>query len=619
MRLTGHYAEVANAPLTTIDLNVADMASGQAAVTLVDTPGIYDMFNGSDDFEIIRGALVSPRPDGVLFCLDANRLKQSLALLLEVSTLGLPMVCSLNMFDEASRTGMRLDVKRLERMIGTPVVSINGDPQSALQVAALLCEATPSTPADVRQTRSISEALQAIESGLPDCVEYPRAAAHYLLMGGESLCRFGASGDVGGGEKLKGSLAETKGRIRGNPGVKLKAAWNSWVDACFRHVVTTPARKGNNTLARLGHYSRSPVTGPFVLIMILYVTFKLVVDFANGISEAMNTHLWAPVQAYLAGILPQGFWSDLLIGDYGLLSMGVANALLTVVPILSVFYLIFNTLEEAGYLPNLSVLTRRLLAMLGLGSSAIMPLILGFGCKTMATLTTKTMTSQRERFITIFLIAFAIPCAGQMGLNMSIVGRMGWGAFVISSVWLLFVELTAGLTLNRFLKQTEKLDPFILQLPPIRVPSPIMVLRKTYLKVSNFIKESLGVFVLAALFLFTVDAVGVLDSLKQWMEPVLSHVLGLPPSMVDALILLLARHEAAAALIIDLIRKGQLDYTQSIVAVTLTTMFAPCFANVMAMTKVLGVREAGLIFVAVNIAAIASSAALNVIVRAFGG
>ncbi|GFK92303.1 magnetosome protein Mad17 [Fundidesulfovibrio magnetotacticus] len=616
-RLTGRYAEVANAPLTTIDLNEAPITGEGRYSTLVDTPGIYTLFGDDDSLGCIRKALSSPRPDVILFCIDANRLKQSLGLALEVATLGLPTVYSLNMLDEASRNGLHIDIEALKRTLQAPVATISG--KNGNGIAGLLDRARSAVPDGVRHTRSLRQALSTVLEAMPSGVAYPEAEAHALLLSGTGGCRFGCSPGVNPDEPLRQTLGDVRRTMRGDPGVKLRAAWHAWLDGCFKRVARRSPPPANAALSHLGHLCRSVTAGPLILIMILYITFKLVVDGANAIAEAMNNHLWQPVHDALQAVLPTGFWTELLIGDYGMLSMGVANALLTVVPILTVFYFIFNTLEEIGYLPNLSVLTRRLLGKLGLGSSAIMPLVLGFGCKTMATLTAKTIASPRERFITIFLVAFAIPCAGQMGLNMSIVGRMGWGAFIISSVWLLAVELLAGLGLNRFLKQKETLDPFILQLPPIRVPSLAVIAKKTFMKVWTFIKESLGVFILAALFLFSIDAVGILDKLKTWLAPVLEHALGLPASMVDALILLLARHEAAAALIIDLIRKGELNYNQSIVAVTLTTMFAPCFANVMAISKVLSVRDAALIFMAVNICALAASASLNTLLRLFGG
>jgi ferrous iron transport protein B len=228
----------------------------------------------------------------------------------------------------------------------------------------------------------------------------------------------------------------------------------------------------------------------------------------------------------------------------------------------------------------------------------------------MATLTTRSVRSKRERYITIYLIAFGIPCAAQMGLNMSILGRMGTGAFVIAFSVLTFVEIAAGIALNKILKGEEK-SCFIQELPAMRLPNPKAVLVKTYYRVSWFIKEAVPVFIYAAFALFVIDKLGILDATKTILSPVVKGLLGLPLDMVDALLLCMARHEAAAGLIINLIEKGQLNYVQCIVAVTITTMFIPCFANIMAMVKELGAKTAINMAVIINISSFLIAGGLN--------
>jgi ferrous iron transport protein B len=292
------------------------------------------------------------------------------------------------------------------------------------------------------------------------------------------------------------------------------------------------------------------------------------------------------------------------------LSLGLANAFLTIMPILTVFFLAFNILEDVGYIPNLCVLTKRVFDKLGLSGSAIMPLVLGFGCKTMATLTTRSLRSKKERYIAIYLIAFSIPCAAQMALNMSILGRMGFKAFAITFSVLTFVEIAAGLVLNKIMKEEERSD-FIQELPPMRLPNPRAVIRKTAYRLWHFVKEAVPVFIYAAVILFALDKSGILDAAKHALRPVMNNFLGLPVQMVDALILCMARHEAAAGLIMKLVKSGQLNYIQCIVAVTITTMFVPCFANIMAMVKELGAKRAIVMALVINASSFLVAGVLN--------
>ncbi len=352
---------------------------------------------------------------------------------------------------------------------------------------------------------------------------------------------------------------------------------------------------------------------PFSIIFMMYF---LVVDVANVLAGWMEQLLWLPVEDKINALVPAGLLNDFLIGHYGVLSLGLANAFITVLPILSVFFLAFNILEDIGYIPNVCVLTKRFFEKIGLSGSSIMPLVLGFGCKTMATLTTRSIRSKRERYIAIYLIAFAIPCAAQLGLNMSILGRMGLTAFVIAFSVLAFVEITAGIILNNILKK-EKQSDFIQELPKIRLPSLKAVLKKTFYRLYWFLKEAVPVFVYASVTLFLVDLIGLLNVVKELVRPVMEGFLGLPVQMVDALILCMARHEAAAALIINLVERGQLNYVQCIVAVTITTMFVPCFANIVAMIKELGMKKALIMVVTINLSAFVLAGTLNHALKLF--
>lgn len=175
--------------------------------------------------------------------------------------------------------------------------------------------------------------------------------------------------------------------------------------------------------------------------------------------------------------------------------MGLFNAFVTVLPILSVFFLMMGFLEDIGYLPNLMVLTRKVLGKIGLTGNSVMSLILGFGCKTMATLTTKGIASRKERLIAVYLIAFAIPCSAQLAIDMAVLGRVGLKAFLIAYGTLAVVELLAGVILNKTIKEDRKSD-FIQELLPIRIPSPKAILKRPRTASTGFSKKRSRFFLL---------------------------------------------------------------------------------------------------------------------------
>lgn len=609
--LTGEYTVVANSPLTTIQLKRTRCRIGNQICEIIDTPGLHGLYVHSEEELVVRDAIFSDRPDVIIQCMDANRLKQSLTLAADLLTLSLPMIISLNALDETSRKGIWIDSEGLSRLLGVPVVesmAIYG--QGTRELKGLL-EKARRAMVKVRYGDVIDDGLLTMGAELRDDFPYNYTAS--LLMLRKDPFIMGQLAKTCGDLKVKSiqkEADEIRGRFRGNINRFIIGKRNRWIDDVTEKVIKKQKIAPREFSQRVAGLSRHPVYGLPILLMVIYAMFYLVVNVANVLSEWMTAMLWTPVETLITRVFPSGFWHELCIGEYGVLSLGLANALLTVLPILGVFFLLFNTLEDIGYIPNLSVMTNRLLNKLGLSGNAILPLVLGFGCKTMAVLTTRTLRSKRERNIVVFLIAFSIPCAAQLGLNMSILGMMGAGSFIIAFSVLAFIGVAAGMGLNMILKGEEKI-PFIQELPAIRFPRPMPVLKKTYYRLYWFLKESLLVFVYAALALFTADRLGILDAVKRGLSPVIEGVLGLPLAMTDAIILCFARREAGAGFMINLVRNGEMDYIQSIVAVVITTTFAPCFATVMAMGKELGARRTLMMMVAIGISALVVSGSLR--------
>ncbi|UCF71999.1 MAG: ferrous iron transport protein B [Deltaproteobacteria bacterium] len=609
--LTGEYNVVANYPLTTIEIRRTHSRIRNETYEVIDTPGLHSLYIDSEDEKVVRDLIFSEEPEVIIQCIDANQLKQSLTLTADLLELGMPMVISLNAVDETSRRGIWIDSVGLSRLLGVPVVeSIAVTGQGTGELRDALIKAQRGTW-EIQYGDTIEKRISAIESRLPKNLPYKRKSAILLLMNDPFMTDY-LEKAYGKAEiaSVNKEVNEGKGRFRGKISRVISRRRSEWVDDITEKVVRRQRMAPRELSQDFARLSRHPVFGIPILLMIIYVMYLLVANVANTIAKWMNDVLWVPIENMIAGISPAGFWHDFLIGDYGVLSLGLSNALITVLPILSVFFVMLHILEDSGYMPNLTVLTKRIFEKIGLSGAAIMPVVLGFGCKTMATLTTKSLHSRRERYIAIYLVAFAIPCAPQMGLNMSILGRMGINAFILTFSVLTFVEIAAGLALNKILKEEEKTE-FVQELPLMRLPNPRAVLIKTYYRLYWFLKEAIPVFLYAALVLFAIDKLGILDATKRALSPVIKGLLGLPLEMVDALILCMARHEAAAALIIDLVEKGKLNYVQCIVAVTIATMFVPCLANIMAMIKELGAKRALIMGVIINISSFLIAGALN--------
>ena len=607
--LTGQYTLVANYPLTTVEPKSGPMSYRGNRYQIIDTPGLHSAYIHSEEEIAVRELLFGDPPDGLIQCVDANRLKQSLLLTLDLLALGLPLVLCLTAVEETERQGLRIDARRLARRLGVELVEHNAALNRGVEeIKAAMARMRPAEwkPAYGEQ---VERALARLQEALPASVHFPRLKALLLLDRDPQVAQeLRAEGGV------TPELRERVRRLRRES----RAGWSrllgrkraQLVEGIVAEATTREPGTGGRAATAVARLCRHPLFGLPILAGIVAVLYLLVVRVAGLIQSLLTSWVVVPVVRAVGQAVPAGFWQELLIGDFGLLTLGIFNALVTVLPILSVFFLVLGLLEDIGYLPNLVVLTQRLLKGIGLSGRSVLSLVLGFGCKTMATLTVRGIPSRKERLITVYLIAFAIPCSAQLGISMAILGRVGLPAFLIAFAFLALVEVAAGWVLHRLLPEEVQGD-FIQELPPIRVPRPGAVLKKTAYRLYWFLKEALPIFLVAAAALFLADRSGLLGLLQRGLKPVVVGWLGLPLNMVEVLILTMARHEAAAGLIYSLVNQGALSYIQSIVAVTITIMFVPCFANIVAMCRQVGVRAGVLITLAINLSSFLLAGALN--------
>jgi ferrous iron transport protein B len=599
--LTGEYVLVANYPLTTVETKRKTVSLKGVRYEIVDTPGLHSLYLHSEEQEAIRDLLFEEPMDALIQCIDANRLKQSLLLTLDLLELGIPMVIALNAVDETEAQGLKIQIQKLSQHLEVPIVEHTASINRGVEELKSVLHGLEAGQWRPYHGRALEERIDAVAALLPQETAFARKKA-LLLLDGDPHLSAALLEQLGGKtfDGLKRRLQHIRQEYRGNVSREIGRRRAQIVERLVQEAtVRTPRPPGRfaHTFARL---SRQPLTGIPILAGFIVMIYVLVVHVAGLIESLLSGWIVDPVVRLVNAAVPAELWNELLIGDYGVLTLGLFNAFVTVLPILSVFFLAMGFLEDIGYLPNLTVLTRRALGRIGLSGRSVMSLVLGFGCKTMATLTTKGISSRKERLIAIYLIAFAIPCSAQLAIDMAILGRVGVLAFIVAFGTLAFVEVLAGFVLNKLIKADQKSD-FIQELPPIRIPSARAILKKTYFRIIWFLKEAVPIFLIASVVLFAVDRIGLLSLLQRGLKPVVVGWLGLPISLVEVLILTLARHEAAAGFLLNMVEAGSLSYVQSIVAVVITTMFVPCLANIVAMCRQLGVAKGIAVTLIINL------------------
>ena len=283
-----------------------------------------------------------------------------------------------------------------------------------------------------------------------------------------------------------------------------------------------------------------------------------------------------------------GWLRELLVGQYGLWTMGMTYALALILPIVATFFIAFGILEDSGYLPRLSVIANRLFAMIGLNGRAVLPMVLGLGCVTMATLTTRILHSPRERLITIFLLALAIPCSAQLGVVLGMLGSFSFSAVLTWALAMVGVLLLAGFLAAKLIPGRR--IPLVTELPPMRLPILGNVLKKTGGRLKWYLIEVIPLFLLGTFLMYSLDKLGVLPAIIRLGEPLVSGWLGLPPEASAAFVMGFLRRDFGATGLFAM--AGHLDPIQAVVGMITITLFIPCFASLMMMIKEQGLKTA---------------------------
>ena len=615
--LSGAYSVVANYPYTTIDIVRAHIEIGGKGYELIDLPGINSLATNSEDELIARDVLVKENPTVIIQCLDSANIERSLLLTSQLVELGIPLILALNFLDVAQKRGIWIDSGKLEHMLGIPAVEIITTESKGIkkfvETLEQVLEGSRKNQTKITYRNIIKDGLNRIRMCFRE--DPPSEAAMLLLLMRdrdiEDWVKQSSGDDVL--QRIRDTVQELMRMIPQSLSGIIMMDRRYWVEEIIDNVIKRAKISTDNISEKIGRLTRHPLWGWPILAAVVYLTYLLVGKFAAGIVVAfLDKQIFQPLYHVIAENIGSQFLIEFLVGEYGILSTGLGNALATTLPILLVFFLILNIMEDTGYFINLCILVSRFTRVLGLSGQSILPLILGFGCKTMATLTTRILDSPKERYIAIFLTAFAIPCSPQMALIMGILGLLSPSAFFVVFGVLITVEFIAGVTLNRMIKD-ELPNDFVVEIPAIRFPNVNNLIIKLYHRMKWFIYEIPPLFMAGAFFLFVLDKTGGLLLIKAWLTPVVVTFLSLPVETVDMFLMCLVRLEAGAVLLFNLVEKNALNHVQIVVCLIIITTLGPCSANFMAIIKQLRLKRAIVMRVVILAASILTGGIVNML------
>jgi ferrous iron transport protein B len=596
--LTQTYVTVSNYPGTTVELirGRAGQLPGQPEV--VDSPGTNSLIPQSEDERVSRDLLLELPEATVIQVGDMKSLHRALYLTIQIAELGRSQILVLNLEDEARDLGIRVEANRLEQAIGVPVVpatAVTG--QGIGEIRSRLIEAAPVRVLP-HYPEAVTTAAAAIERLLPDSLGSARRGLAIMILAGDQSLDDWMTENLSPDDRE--TVARSRERLTRMIGKPVSAVIAEARHQLANELVSSSLHSSDSfqspLRSRLGALAMHPIWGVPTLMLVLVVAYYMVgVLGAGTLVDLMESQLFGrlinPGAIWLTErLLPWQLARDFLVGEYGLITMGLTYAIAIVLPVVGTFFIFFGLLEDSGYLPRLAVMVNRLFRIMGLNGKAVLPMVLGLGCDTMATLTTRILPSRKERILVTLLLALGIPCSAQLGVILAMLSVMTLTGVVIWAAVVTAVLLAVGWAAARVLPGRS--SSFLLEVPPLRLPKLSNIVVKTVARTEWYLKEAVPLFLLGTGLLFVMHATGLLPVIERWAEPLVVGMLGLPAQAADAFLIGFLRRDYGAAGLFMLQQKGLLDGVQVVVSLVVITLFVPCVAHFFMMVKERGVKAA---------------------------
>ncbi len=614
--LTGAYTTVSNYPGTSVEVSRGHCDIDGERYEVLDTPGMYALLPITEEERVARTILLEEDPRVVVHVLAARNIERMLPMTLQLIEAGLPVLLVVNILDEAESVGMTIDIPLLQEKLGIPVVGAAlGRRRGLAEIRAAIAAFDPLHRARFAYAADLERDIARVATLLHGDYRLDRRALALLLLQKDEEIhqrvlaveeeRRAAIDNV-----VKDIVFERRVDLHLRISLERKRVCKGLLDG-----VVSQRQGGGPTLGeRLSGWTMNPWTGVPLLLAVLYFgLYQFVGGFGAGtIVDLFEGSIFEEiVNPWVidlgARYLPWNWLYELLVGEYGIFTLGVRYAVAIVLPIVGTFFIAFSVIEDTGYFPRLAMLVDRLFKRIGLNGRAVIPLVLGFGCDTMATIVTRTLETARERIIATILLALAIPCSAQLGVILGLLSEVP-GSLLVWSLTLAAIFLFIGFLSARLVPGERPM--FYMEIPPLRMPQPRNVLVKTLTRMQWYFLEIFPLFILASVMLWAGKMTGALDWLVRAMSPAML-ALGLPTEVSAAFIFGFFRRDFGAAGLYDLQTAGLLNPTQLTVAAVTLTLFVPCVAQFLVMFKERGGKVATGIFVFVTLLAFSVGWGLN--------
>ena len=357
---------------------------------------------------------------------------------------------------------------------------------------------------------------------------------------------------------------------------KIKASWKN-AERLSAKYLKQKSKKEKNKREELGDKLSSPWPGIPLALLILAVIFAIVVGIGMGLRQYVllpffRGLVFPQIYRLVAMFTTEGIIRNILVGEYGFLIKGLEWPFALVLPYVLSFYTALSLLEDSGYMPRLAVLLDGLFNKIGLTGGNIIPLLLGYGCAIPGIAATRALATRKERITVAALISLAVPCISQTGALISLLAEES--ILVMFLVFLVSFLAIIGAAIIMDKSIEGKNEPLVLEIPPLLIPEPKMILRKVWLRLKMYISDGALMMIYAIAAAALLYELGILEQIGRLFQPIIEHWLLMPSEASVPLILGVVRRELA---VLPLLEMG-LNSVQLFVGAVVALFYVPCIA-----------------------------------------
>jgi len=525
-RLTGADVIVSNYPGTTVEFKKGMMLFKGKEAEVIDVPGTYSLKPTNKAEEVAVKML--NQDNLVVNIVDATNLERNLNLTLQLMEKKVKLIVALNISDEAKHTGIKINVKKLEKLLNVPVVPTVG---------------------------ITGEGIKELVDKLPKA-RSPKIKKH---------------SDKERWVKIGNIIKQTQ---------KVTHRHHTFLEWLGDHSIKPFTGTIIALLVLFFSFEIIRFIGEGLINYVFDPIFNLYTPLVMYISDFLG-------QGFLHNILV----GTLINGNInysqsmGLLTTGLYVPIAMVLPYIFSFYIVLSFLEDLGYLPRLAVVFDHLMHRLGLHGFAVIPMLLGLGCNVPGALATRVLESKREKFIAATLMAICVPCMAQTAMIIGLVGKYGVKGIGAVFLILFIVWNILGFFLNKFMK--GKSYEMFVEIPPYRIPYWKGLFKKIFMRIKAFITEAIPYVLLGVFIVNILYSSGIISFIGNIAAPIMVSILGLPKEAVGALIVGFLRKDVAIGMLLPL----GMTLKQLIIASVVLTMYFPCVATFAVLIKELGIKD----------------------------